>query len=215
MQKRADRRDHARIAHHLGTAQHRKHRDHRRHHLLHSRGQHLAHHAWRSTLNGTAGKRRQENPDARRVDPRKRKRTGILTAIHLHVARKRRERGMYSGHQVRRAQQQHKDQDEARPGRKRRLNGELLPPPRYSCESVRPDAPTSRHAWQAQLSARAKRWILRPRPARGPQTWQRPEPRRQTTRRRATPRRQHRADARPHSRHCLVIGNTARNQHNK
>ena len=34
---------------------------------------------------------------------------------------------MHGGHQVRRAQQQHEDQDEARPGRKRRLNGELLP----------------------------------------------------------------------------------------
>ena len=33
---------------------------------------------------------------------------------------------MHGRHQVRRSQQQHKDQDEARPSRKRRLSGELL-----------------------------------------------------------------------------------------
>ena len=42
------------------------------------------------------------------------------------MARKRRERSMYSGHQVGRTQQQYKNQNEARPGRKRRFNGELF-----------------------------------------------------------------------------------------
>ena len=42
------------------------------------------------------------------------------------MARKRRERGVHGEHQVGGTQQQHKDQDEARPGRKRRLNGQLL-----------------------------------------------------------------------------------------